>query len=462
MEQDISRIEKAIGQFQYTLTLNQFQVVLSVKIVHTIKILVELYQHMLFIPCKEITSRLHSESAGLWIANSKNDPKLWLVAKLPNHLIRALHLNAKAELNIYLVDVHETVIPLLGISVFDSLDQPMMVAAGLRSAMEIKNLVSLLTLSGVPIQFHNENEFPLLAATCVFDRREAEGVVATLQAEPSLSAGELESRKTALNIVVEWTHDESQVEPRIVATCKLPLTLENPETFNVQLLSVGTVSLNDADQGNELEVLTLQLFDELFKFGAYHAPQRDVVNGRREVCDVLAVSRIREAENEGIFVVQNKVATARERLRTTERRGLTIQNNILSAIDQSVGAIKRLKSGVQIYKKDGTKIESDPEHIVGHVEPLDLTSRAQELGYGIILISDMHEGVDWKLIWHALMMAFEKTGYYHFVFDLRELHALITNSNGHPIIFENYLLQIFKKMAEEPNAMIRSNFIYPE
>lgn len=347
---------------------------------------------MLLLPCKTIASRLHSEPAGVWIANASNDPKLWLVAKLQNHLIRALNLNASAELNLYVVDIDGVQIPLFGISVYDDPEHPKMVTAGLRSALEIESLISLLQLSSVPIQFHNENELPLLAATCTFDCCEAEGVLSTLKTAPNLSAGQFESRETALDIVVEWTHDESKLEPRIVSQCKLELTLSNHETFNVQLLSVGNVNLNDSDQGSELEVLTFHLFDELFKFGAFHSPQRDDAKGRLEVCDVLAVSRIREVENEGIFVVQNKVATTDGRIRTTERRGLTIQKNICSAIGQSIGAIKKLKSGVQVYKKDGTKIEDDSTHVAGHVEPLDLASRAQEVGYGIILISDMQGG----------------------------------------------------------------------
>jgi hypothetical protein len=416
---------------------------------------------MIFFPCERIASRLHSEPAGIWIADSINDPKLWLVAKLPNHLIRALNSNAIAELNLYVVDIDGTQLPLFGITVYDDPRHPKMVTAGLRSTSEIENLTSLLQLSTVPIQFHNENEIPLLAATCTFDCRKAEEVLSTLRTAPKLSAGEFESRKTALDLVVEWTHDESKVETRIIAECKLRLTLSNLETFNVQLLSVGNVNLNDTDQGGELETLTFHLFEELFKFGAFHSPQRDDAKGRLEVCDVLAVSRIREVENEGVFVVQNKVATTDERIRTTERRGLTIQKNIRSAIGQSIGAIKKLKSGVQIYRKSGTKIEEDPAHVVGKVDPLDLTSRAQEVGYGIILISDMHEAVNWKVVWQDLMTAFQETGYYHFVFDLRELHALITHSNGHPIVFENYLIQMFEKMTKEPNAMIRSNFIYP-
>ena len=106
------------------------------------------------------------------------------------------------------------------------------------------------------------------------------------------------------------------------------------------------------------------------------------------------------------------------------------------------------------------KIEEDRPEIVGVVEPLDLTARAQEVGFGIILISDMHEGVDWVDVLLELAEATEATGYFHFVLDLQEMYGLIGNCNGQPAILESYLIQRFKKTVSEKTAMIRSQFIH--
>ncbi len=70
------------------------------------------------------------------------------------------------------------------------------------------------------------------------------------------------------------------------------------------------MSLNDPDEGNELERLTFQAFDSLFPFGTFHSPRVGEGKKSRELCDVLAVSRGREFDNEGDFVIQNKVASA--------------------------------------------------------------------------------------------------------------------------------------------------------
>ncbi|GAB5441358.1 MAG: hypothetical protein Fues2KO_17070 [Fuerstiella sp.] len=252
------------------------------------------------------------------------------------------------------------------------------------------------------------------------------------------------------------------MEPRLLTQCTLPLDISNLEVFNVHLPTVGTVNLDDTDRGKELEILTLQLFDEAFPFGAYHSPQRQASKGMLEVCDVLAVSRITQVANEGIFVVQNKVAATDGKIRTLDRRGATIRKNIRKAVKQSVGAIKKIKSATQLYKIDGTKIEEDCPETVSVVEPLDLAARAQEVGYGIILVSEMHEGVDWTDVFVELVEATQETGYYHYVLDLWEMYGLIANSNRQPAILESYLIQRWEKMVSEKTAMIRSKFVHGE
>jgi hypothetical protein len=414
----------------------------------------------MFFPDKRIASRLRDERGGVWIANSTNAPKLWLVTKLPNHTIRDVHSGADVTLNVYVVDVSGVRVAVFGFTIFDDLDHPKMVTGACRSQLEIENLTSLLKLDCLPIQFHNENGMPMLSAQCSFYPANAKRVVESLPDDHPVDGYAV--RQEALDIVQEWSDNPSQTEPRILTRCKLPIQLTNYEVFNVHLPTVGTVNLDDADQGKELELLTLQLFDEAFSYGAYHSPQREDSKGLLEVCDVLAVSRIRQVEREGIFVVQNKVAATDGNIRTLDRRGATIRKNIRKAIKQSVGAIKKLKSGSQIFKKDGTKIEEDRPEIAGVVEPLDLVARAHEVGYGVILISDMHEGVDWVDVLFELADATQETGYYHYVLDLQEMYALITNCNGQPAILESYLIQRWEKMASERTAMIRSQFIHCE
>jgi len=65
-------------------------------------------------------------------------------------------------------------------------------------------------------------------------------------------------------------------------------------------------------------------------------------------------ARVREIDAEGIFVVQNKVASAFPDglKRKTARCAKSIQNNILAAINQLSGAINALAAGETIYRID--------------------------------------------------------------------------------------------------------------
>ena len=314
-------------------------------------------------------------------------------------------------------------------------------------------------IRSVPLQLYNENELPLFNTTCAFDPQNAESVVTALPVGEYPAGDGILLRRKALDILQASMIEDAAPEPRIVARCELPLTLIRKERTKATVLGVGDFTLDNANQGVELEKLTLLFFDNLFKFGAFHSPQCDHKNGKRELCDVLALSRVRKLKEEGIFVIQNKVAKTDGKQRTADRRGLTIQKSILKGLGQAVGAIKNLQKGIQVYRSDGSRIEVDPPEIASVVEPMNLEERANNVGYGIVLVSDLHEGVDWKVVWKHLLDACRETRYLYHVLDLQELHGLIVNANGEPTIFENYLIERWKRMAEQEDALVRFRFI---
>jgi hypothetical protein len=243
----------------------------------------------------------------------------------------------------------------------------------------------------------------------------------------------------------------------------LPVTFIQTQTIRILLPRIGAVDLTDTNEGSELERLTFQAFEQLFPFGVFINPVVGEGKKRRELCDVLAVSRVREVEMEGVFVVQNKVASAfPEGLkRKTTRRAKSIQNNILDAIGQLGGAIKAIKSGATIYRaEDGTSVEVDPPlpELAKIVEPLDLSERANQIGHGIVVVSDMHEGVDWGVVFDALAEVWRETRYFCQVLDLQELGNLIEHSKGRPALLEGYLVERGRRMAEAKNPLIRFRF----
>lgn len=399
-----------------------------------------------------------SELAGMFIDRAFNPPPyLWLVAKLPMNLIREIRVGAELSLMAWMVQVEEHLVLAFGLRVYDDRAAPFTTFGACRSDAEVSDLLTVLASGAFPLQIHNENFLPLFAGDCRFDPGQASPVTA-LSPSPTLP-GEAgfkvrERANDAVEVVLAGNADAS-----VKASCELRLTFENAEALKIHVIGSGDMSLDDKDEGAELERLTFLAFDALFPFGAFHSPKVGEEKDRRELCDVLGVARELEVGNEGIFVVQNKVAPAGLK-RKTWRQGKSIQNQIMEGIGQLEGAINALRRGETIYRdQGGMPIECDPPEHAGKVPALNLSARAAEIGQGIVVISDMHHAVDWEQVFFELGKVFLSTRYYCHVLDLKELARLIAHSKGRPAMLEGLLLERGKKMLENRTAFVRFHFV---
>lgn len=396
--------------------------------------------------------------AGVFIDRAFNPPPpFWLVAKLPMNLLREIRLGAELSLMVWVVQVEDDLVLTFGLRVYDDKAAPFTTFGCCRNDAETSDLLAVLEQGGFPLQIHNENCLPLFVAECRFDAGQAKPITALPPslALPSEAGFRIRERANDAVEAVLAGNPETSVK----ASCELRLAFEKAEALKVHVIGKGEVSLDDEDEGEELERLTFLAFDALFPFGAFHSPKVGEGKDREELCDVLAVARELEAGNEGIFVVQNKVAPAGLN-RKTWRQGKSVQNQIIDAIGQMEGAIKSLRRGDAIYRDQaGTPIESDPPEIAGKIPPLNLKARAAEIGQGIVVISDMHHAVDWEVVFFELGKVFLSTRYYCHVLDLKELARLVAHSKGSPATLEGLLLERGKRMLEHKTANIRFHFV---
>lgn len=409
-------------------------------------------------PSTEIHDRMLSELAGVYIDRAFNPPPyLWLVAKLPMNLIREIRAGAELSLMVWMVQVDDHLILTFGLRVYDDRAAPFTTFGSCRSDAEASDLLAVLASGRFSLQIHNENSLPMFSAECRFVPGRAERVIAmSLAAMPPGEKGfKLRERANdAVEVILA-----ANTNPAVKASCELRLTFEQAEALKIHVIGGGDMSLDDKDEGGELERLTFLAFDALFPFGAFHSPKVGEGKGRRELCDVLAVSREVEVGNEGIFVVQNKVAPAGLK-RKTLRQGKSIQNQIMEGIGQLEGSINALCRGEAIYRDQaGTPIETDPPECAGKIGSLNLKARAAEIGQGIVVISDMHHQVDWEAVFFALGKVFISTKYYCHVLDLKELARLITHSKGRPALLEGLLIERGRKMLENKTALVRFHFV---
>jgi hypothetical protein len=411
-----------------------------------------------FSPSVEVHDRMVFEMAGVFIDRAFNPPPyLWLVAKLPMNLIREIRAGAELSLMVWMVQVDEHLIPAFGLRLYDDPASPFTTFGSCRSDAEASDLLAVLASGKFPLQIHNENLIPLFTADCRFDPGQARPATGLLLSPMLPGEAGFELRERANDAVEVMLAGDA--EPTVKASCELRLSFENAEALKIHVVGSGDVSLDDKDEGAELERLTFLAFDALFPFGAFHSPKVGETKDRRELCDVLAVSREMEVGNEGVFVIQNKVAPAGLK-RKTWRQGKSVQNQIMEGIGQLEGAINALRRGEAIYRDQaGTPIECDPPECAGTIPPLNLKERAAFVGQGIVLISDMHHAVDWKAVFFELGRVFLSTRYYCHVLDLKELARLVTHSEGRPAVLEGLLLERGKKMLENRTAFVRFKFV---
>lgn len=387
-----------------------------------------------------------------------------MVAKLPMNVIRAVNAGAPVSLCLWVVELDEKQITAFGLRVRDDPQHPYLFYGACRSAEHVEDLRAMVTAASFPVQIHNEVFRPVFHADCVIVSERARPMLdLLLPAEDFPEPDGRHLRARALDVIQASLEPGAPADARVRAHCILPLTLEGTKSLGSFVAGSGLVSLDDKDEGNELERLAFQAFEFLCPSGAYHQPQVEQAGNRRELCDILAVSRIREHDGEGIFVVQSKVASVTpERLaRTTERRAASIQKNIMTAISQLKGAIKRLRAGDPVFRADGTPIEVDslvPEN-AAVIEPLNLRERANKVGHGIVLVSEMHDGLDWQKVASELFEAVKPTKYLLHILDLRELQRLVSHSHGRPAVFETHLVRRWELMVEEGSALVRSHFL---
>ena len=231
---------------------------------------------MVYQPSQEIHDRMRFELSCTFIDRCLNEPQLWLVVKLPMNLLRGIWVGAPTALRAWIVEIEGKLIAAFGLTVFDDPIAHRTDFGSCRSDEETADLRTILAAGSFPVQFFNENFLPILFADCTFDPDAARGVLALV---PSVGFAKEEGRRLreqatdAVQIAVSGGHD-----PQIRASCDLPLTLCNPVPMQIQLTGIGDINLIDADEGRELERLTLPGIRVVIPIRGVHQPP----SGRRK------------------------------------------------------------------------------------------------------------------------------------------------------------------------------------
>ena len=93
---------------------------------------------MMYLPSSRIRGLLKAEQMGVWLDRSSDAPGLWMVAKLPMNVIRAVNAGAPVSLGAWMVEIDGKRVAAFGFRVDDNPQHPTLYFGACRSAEQVE------------------------------------------------------------------------------------------------------------------------------------------------------------------------------------------------------------------------------------------------------------------------------------------------------------------------------------
>ena len=109
-----------------------------------------------------ISSRLNDEEVGIWFYDNGLEK---FIIKLPNHIIRAINQGCKLEMLVGQYFVSEKTYPVIGLFIYDHIDNPLIVTQSSNFLLEIDALKLILKRgNSILLDFYDELGVPVLSS----------------------------------------------------------------------------------------------------------------------------------------------------------------------------------------------------------------------------------------------------------------------------------------------------------
>jgi hypothetical protein len=390
------------------------------------------------------------DEAGVWTERTK-DGALNLVVKAPTHALRAVHrLEAPVSLRIAVVELDGVQLLIFGLRIEDEPGCPSTSFGPLRDERDLEELLGVLEREAVPVHLFNELVLNLLRLDCTLPPETQDIRSRLVDCVPHLTDLRKAPRAT-IDAIMDHFHTlegsgQGDVRAVVHVTETLPLARVQTTELEVVHLGAGAFRLSDLDEGGELERLVYPLFEWLCPTRAYLSPHVGEGPKRRELTDLLAFTPTPELTQEGFFLVESKALSvaAAQVDKSSTKRAKSVLKDIRKGIRQVLGAAKRVYSGAPITTREG--------------QPIDIQERAKQAGHGIVLLSELHSGVDWGEVAGLVEKARPKLLVH--VLDLTELQKLVSQSEGRPAVFEHFLIERWKAVLKQ-RSLVRLRVLRP-
>jgi len=392
-----------------------------------------------YLPSVRLSVWLEETTFGLF-ADRISDGSIALAVKLPASVIKAIQHDAAVDILGVVVTVGRRNVPLFAVRVHDEPDSPFTAMRGFRRDDEGELLCAALESDIRRLHFFDELSRHVLSCDVTVDKPSA------LQLRQRVDEA---SRFVAVN---EDLHERAMdlAEHRIKKTQQfsdaaylvwdvVPIAIDRLDLAEYSAVSetatFGPFRLDAADEGGLFEETVHELADEIYGRRAYRSPRGRLGNKERELTDVLLVA------DDHLIVIEAKALT-KAGVATGDRRGANLKKDLEKAFDQIRGAARFARQGT-ITTRDG--------------QPIDIPDGAARAVLGIVIVSEMHHGPDWREVAGWIQETARKHEVLINVMDLMELKVLTDNIRT-PYALGPLLAERCVKVLEKGTAFGRVRF----
>lgn len=362
---------------------------------------------------ERIYKELVHEEACLWYISDSFGSKV--MVKIPSATIKALSEGCKIELT--------------GIHRF--LDEHI-------------SLERILNRSQTFIHFHNELNVCNNTAALSFDVKDQLHVLNFMGNPNSLYVGDFDDCASKSLDCFEYslTKHESFKNVSEIQTFTVEGKLElwqMMENHFIGLNEVNKIILNHSDEGSTFEQQSWASLESLFEKQLHRNPKIPYKKGTRELTDLFGFS------DYGIFLIETKaLGILGISERSMDRKVAGLQKQIEKAIDQLVGAVKKIRDGVRILDNKGNEIIFNKEL----------------LPHCIILVSELLPFGEWKHIVYKMMVAMVEAKIYLHLLDFPEFMRYVGMARGSVNRLDYYLMKRAEQFTEHQTVHIKVKEVF--
>lgn len=397
----------------------------------------------MFLPSERVYNEMKHEPAGFWPVPINDGREFAFVLQVPLHMIKAVSQQCPVKLMVAAAGTPLGDVLCTSFSIADDPSTPFLITGVHRYAEEHQALREVLRSRKCLVVFFDELSRPVARASCSLTLGEQSLVCQRAIEGASFYQGSWSAVLAGVLDELEGLLDPTravQMANKFHLEC-VALTLSDFETIKVTALGEHehhSFRLEDQDEGYVLEQGAWHLLESFFHENAYLSPQVEETGKRRELTDILTVS------DAGLCFVEAKAVAvlSTDPLRPTERRVGNVQKQVKKGLAQLPGAMRSITRGLPITTKAGAPIRFPDEMLW--------------VRHGIIMVSELLPGVDWKDVAKRLISESRSHDVMLHVLDLLELRRLVAVSQKKPLHFMMHLIHRFDSLCKHKTAFMRS------